>query len=116
MKLRDLVSRVTIDLRKFTDYALDPEHPVGRHKARVFKAALGYTRENYQALLEQIEAQVMDAEAILQRTDVHGQHVQVDLQIVGVAGQRAVVRTAWLIASGADEAHLVTLYVRTEEK
>ena len=32
-----------LDIRKLTDYVLDSDHSLGRHKARVFKAALGIT-------------------------------------------------------------------------
>lgn len=112
MKLRELASRIIVDPRKLTEYALNPENERGRHKARVFRAALGYTRDNYESLLEQIETQVLEAEAVAQRTDEYGQHVHVDLEIVGVADQRAVVRTGWLVAPGSDEARLITLYVR----
>jgi len=35
--------------------------------------------------------------------------VYADLEIVGVAGQRASVRTGWLVAPGSDEARLITL-------
>ena len=109
MKLRDLAGHVIIDLRKLTEYALNPENPIGRHKARVFEAMLGYTQDNYQALLEQIEAQALDADAVVQHVDAYGQHVYADLEIVGVAGQRASVRTGWLVAPGSDEARLITL-------
>jgi hypothetical protein len=30
-----------VDLRKLEDYCLSPSHPRGRHKARVFREALG---------------------------------------------------------------------------
>jgi hypothetical protein len=30
-------SRAIIDLQKIEDYCLDPTHPRGRHKARVFR-------------------------------------------------------------------------------
>ena len=36
-------ARAAIDIEKLRDYALNPEHPRGRHKARVFAAALGLT-------------------------------------------------------------------------
>lgn len=39
---------------KLRDYALDPEHPDGRHKARVFRAALGLAREDWEDLRQQI--------------------------------------------------------------
>ena len=32
-----------IDLHKVRDYILDPNHPTGKHKARVFRSVLGLT-------------------------------------------------------------------------
>jgi hypothetical protein len=32
--------RAELDIRKLTDYCLSPDHPRGRHKARVFRDAL----------------------------------------------------------------------------
>ena len=46
MKLGDVVSRITIDPRKLTEYALNPDNPVGRHKAYVFERALGFTKSH----------------------------------------------------------------------
>jgi len=36
---------------KLTGYCLNPEHPRGKHKARVFATALGFTAENADELL-----------------------------------------------------------------
>lgn len=116
MKLADVVSRVAIDPRKLTEYALDPDNPVGRHKALVFERALGFTKDNYRALLEQIEHAALSAEAYLKLTDTHGRHYSVDLEITGLWGQRAVVRTGWLVAPDSDQAWLTTLYVRKGEE
>ena len=38
-----------VDRQKLTGYCLNPEHPRGKHKARVF-ATLGFTAENADAL------------------------------------------------------------------
>jgi hypothetical protein len=35
--------RTFIDMRKLSEYALDPTHPAGGDKAIVFKSALGFT-------------------------------------------------------------------------
>ena len=43
-------NNAVVSLEKFTEYLLNPEHPTGRHKARVFKAALGLTLENAEFL------------------------------------------------------------------
>ena len=64
MKLSDVVSRIEIDPRKLTEYALNPDNPVGANKAVIFQCVLGYNRDNYQLLLEQIQSQAMEAEAI----------------------------------------------------
>lgn len=112
MRLRDIVRRVVVDAHKLTDYALDPENPIGRHKAMVFDRRLGFTRDNYAVLLQQVESRALDTDAHLQRTDQHGQHYRVDLEVTGTEGQQEIVRTGWLVAPGSDEARLVTLYVR----
>jgi hypothetical protein len=115
MKLRDIVSRVVIDTRKLTEYALNPDNPVGANKAVMFQRHLGFTKDNYDSLLEQISTQALDSEAILQRTDRHGQHYRVDLEIIGTEGQQEVVRTGWIVAPDSDEARLTTLYVRKRQ-
>jgi hypothetical protein len=111
MKLRDFASQLSIDSKKLTAYALNQNHPKGKHKARVFEVKLGYTADNYETLLQQIEALALDSEANLQRTDQYGQHIRVDLTVKGVFGQEATVRTGWLVTPGSDIAFLSTLYV-----
>jgi filamentous hemagglutinin len=115
MKLGDIVTRLVIDPRKLTEYALNPDNPVGADKAVMFQRHLGFTRDNYQPLLEQISAQTPEAEAIVGLTDEHGQRYRVDLEIVGTQGQREIVRTAWIVEPDSDAARLVTLYVRRRQ-
>ncbi|MBI4595024.1 MAG: hypothetical protein HY730_01430 [Candidatus Tectomicrobia bacterium] len=112
MKLRDIVSRVIIDHRKLTEYALSLESPWGRHKAVIFEQALGFTRDNYAELLEQIEEKALDAAATFHGEDEFGQRYTVDVTVRGMEGRQAVVRTGWFVPHETDEARLVTLYVR----
>jgi hypothetical protein len=112
MLLGDVVSCLTVDRRKLTDYALNPDNPVGGHKAIIFQRQLGYDKENYEPLLEQIQRLALGYEAIATKTNDHGRRYQVDLPIVGVAGQQAIVRTGWIVEPGREDyARLVTLYV-----
>jgi len=106
------VTRLVIDPRKLTEYALNPDNPVGADKAVMFQRHLGFTRDNYQPLLEQISAQTLEVEAILGLTDEHGQRYRVDLEIIGTQGQWEIVRTGWIVEADSDAARLVTLYVR----
>ncbi len=83
LKLGHLAKRIIINVAKLTNYALSLINDKGQHKARIFKAILGYTQENYQSLLEQIQAQALDAEVVVKQSDQYGQHLQVDLNIIG---------------------------------
>lgn len=113
MKLGDVARRIIIDSRKLTEYALNLDNPKGADKAIMFERHLGFTKDNHQLLLQQIESKVLDAEATVQTTDVHGQRYQVDLEIEGVElGQIETVRTGWIVELKNDIARLVTLYVR----
>ena len=113
MNLGDVVSRVVIDPRKLMEYALNPDNPRGADKAVMFERHLGFTKDNYQLLVQQIEMKVINSEATLLTTDVHGQRYQVDLEIGGVRSRQVeIVRTGWIVEPKSDVARLVTLYVR----
>jgi hypothetical protein len=112
MKLSDIVSRVVIDPRKLIEYALDPDAPWGRHKAIIFERKLGLTRENYADLLTQIQEQALNVESVFHSRDEFGQRYTVDLLIRGTEGRQAVVCTGWFVPHDADQARLVTLYVK----
>lgn len=115
MKLRDFASTLSISPAKFILYALNENHPKGKHKARVFNATLGFTAVNYHSLLHQIETQALDAEAEVYKEDRYGRHLQVDLTVTGIMGQQATIRTGWLVAADSDTAFLSTLYVLGNE-
>ena len=99
-----------VDLRKLVDYALNPDNPVGRHKARVFAAALGFDRSNGHLLVEEIRRGVMACLAEPGKVDAYGARYRVDLPLTGPQGS-AVVRTAWIYRTGSDVPELVTLHV-----
>jgi filamentous hemagglutinin len=111
MTLGEIVSRIVVDSRKLTAYALDSDNPLGRHKALVFERRLGLTISHVASLQQQIETLAPKAQAALQRSDQYGQHYRVDIQVTGTNEQRAAVRTGWVVPPGSDTAHLVTCYV-----
>lgn len=102
--------RVVIDLNKLAGYCLSPTHPVGRHKAAVFKSALGLTAADTFVLTDLIRQGVLTQPATLGRADEYGQRYQVDIPITTEVGT-AIVRTAWIIPTGEESARLVTCYV-----
>jgi len=42
--------QATVDVRKLRDYCMNPLHPEGKHKARLFAAALSMTDGDAEAL------------------------------------------------------------------
>jgi hypothetical protein len=105
----------TVDIRKLTEYALDPESPRGRHKARVFRSALGYTMDNAEELRSAILGCLPISEAILGETDFYGERYTVDCRIKTETGE-ATVRTGWIIRQRESFPRLTTCFVKDKEK
>lgn len=102
--------RAIIEARKLAGYALDPGHPRGRHKARVFRAALGIGPAEADWLRDAILAGLAGAEAVVDGADSHGTRHRVDLALR--RGTRsAVVRTVWIVREVGAAPRLVTCYV-----
>lgn len=113
MKLQEIVERIFIDPRKLTTYALDPSSLKGVNKAIMFQKHLGFTQDNYQLLLNQIQDKVMDNEAVIGTCNEYGQQYQVDVLINGIAiGQQEIVRTGWIVKPNENFARLTTAYIR----
>jgi hypothetical protein len=85
--------RAVVELEKLVDYCLDPLHPRGKHKARVFRSACGLVPENAELLRQQLLAAAELADAIPGRIDTHGQRYMIELNVTGPSGD-AVVRSA----------------------
>jgi hypothetical protein len=79
---------------KLQRYVLNPEHPVGSSKAKWFKEALGYTRENAGVLASQIR--FSPTRAIATELTTHGQKFNQTISIVGVNGKSIDVMFAWI--------------------
>ena len=99
-----------IEQTKLTRYCLHPAHEDGRHKARVFKSALGYDRTNAADLISAIRTGIMTHAAQHVGTTAHGSLWRVDMVIDGPGG-RATVRTGWIYEKGKDVPRLTTAYV-----
>jgi hypothetical protein len=113
MKLDQVADLLSVDSRKLAEYALNPNNPKGKDKALMFQQHLGYNRDNYHILQEQILAKALDAEVILGENDEFGQRYTMDMEIVGMrAMQKEVVRLGWIVEPESRVARLITLYVR----
>lgn len=96
------------DDRKLTEYALNPDHPVGGNKAKVIESATGLTKEDAAAVKQQILDQVKQGETIPGKVDEHGSRYAKDVTLTGPNGT-IVVRTAWIVDANTGETRLATV-------
>ncbi|HXG80057.1 MAG TPA: hypothetical protein VNJ31_12070 [Methyloceanibacter sp.] len=104
------VEAAILELQKLDRYILNPRHPRGRHKARVFKQTLGIERSDAvwlrQALLEGIKK----GDAVATAADAFGKRYRIDVPLER-QGRRAVVRTVWIERSGETVPRFITCWV-----
>lgn len=102
--------RAVVDMAKLRDYCLNPAHLRGRHKARVFAAALGLTADDADELQGALLDAVRTSEATAGGQDEYGQRYVLDFGMESATGQ-ATVRSVWIIRCGEDFPRLVTCHV-----
>jgi hypothetical protein len=99
-----------LDVRKLSAYCLDPTHPRGRHKARVFRDALGIGPKEAAWLRAQILDGVEISDAVELAADEFGRRWRADLPVQR-NDKRATIRTVWISRAGEDEIRFVTCWV-----
>jgi len=99
-----------VDLVKLTCYCLKPEHPRGKHKARVF-AALGFTAENADQLRAALLAAAATAEAHPGASDQFGTRYMLKFEIIGPQGAR-IVKSTWIVRRGESTPRLTSCFVK----
>jgi hypothetical protein len=99
-----------VETRKLRDYCLSPEHPRGRHKARVFASALGLTVDDSQELRRALLAAALSEEALVAEEDQYGQRYMLDFEM-STEMSSAVVRSGWMVRSGEDFPRFTSCWV-----
>jgi len=79
--------RAIVDIAKLRDYCLNPGHPRGRHKARVFASTLGLTPSDAGLLRENLLRAAREGNATSGYRDEYGQRYSTS-HSTGVAGER----------------------------
>ena len=98
-----------IPKEKFTMYALDPvKQP---DKAKTFKEALGYTKENYQDLIDNIQNNFKDDFMVLKNEDKFGKRYEYVVESTCANGRKANVCTGWIKENDSSEPRMTSAYV-----
>jgi hypothetical protein len=99
-----------VDRQKLTGYCLSPEHPRGKHKARVF-ATLGFTAENADELRVALLTAGATADAQPAASDQFGDRYVIEFELRGPRGS-GVVRSAWIVRRGETSPRLTSCFVK----
>jgi hypothetical protein len=96
---------------KLEEYVLDPRHPRGRHKARVFASVLGITWNN-QGVLESAlrEAASNSTDVISTGDEGFGETFEIRFRLTTDKGS-ATVLSAWIIRNGEGFPRLTTCFI-----
>ncbi|MBA3570602.1 MAG: hypothetical protein H0W34_01230 [Pyrinomonadaceae bacterium] len=101
--------RAEVDIRKLRDYCLNLDHEEGKHKARLFVAALGITADDAQDLRRALLEMLRTQDAQLGLRDEYGQRYTVDF-LFEWGGNQAMIRSGWIIEHDSDTPRLTTCY------
>ena len=109
MKLPN-AERAFVDIAKLRDYSLDAEHKEGKHKARVFAAALGLGPGDAEWLRAKLLDIASSEECRLARKTNYGQRYLIDFEL-SHERRSAQIRSIWIVRKGENFPRLVTCYV-----
>lgn len=99
-----------VEIAKLRDYCLNPHHPRGRHKARVFLATLGLAQADAEFLRGALIQAAREAEAVPGGSDDYGERFTVDFELFR-GDHRATIRSAWIILRGEVAPRLTSCFV-----
>lgn len=96
-----------ISEEKFTKYALDFEK--SPDKAMAFKKALGYTKDNYRELIDDIDRH-LNKDKLIEKGDIgYGMRYEQIMKLRGPNGKEANVLTGWI--QDSDDLRLTSAYI-----
>jgi hypothetical protein len=113
MKLPN-AERAVIPIEKLRDYSLNPNHPEGKHKARVFLEKLGLKAEDAERLRNLILEAIVTTEATEQQPTSYGRRFIVDFEVRSdqqLVVSLVLVRSAWIIRNDEDFPRLTTCFI-----
>ena len=94
---------------KLRNYLLSPVHPIGKNKARIFRAR-GFTLENWRDLERALLQLALEAEVYSTELTEFGRKYTIVGEIHGPDGSPLRVRTGWIVRPGNEAPTLVTAF------
>jgi hypothetical protein len=102
--------RAVVPIAKLRDYSLNTAHSEGKHKARVFRSALGFTVKDAEQLRQMILDAILVNDATERTSTAYGRRFVVDLDVTGIRGL-VTVRSTWIIRKDEDFPRLTSCFI-----
>ena len=99
-----------VDIVKLHDYCLNPLHPRGRHKARVFRSVLGLTQADAEILRDELLRAAREADVAVGDVDEYGERYTFDF-CLELSVRRAIIRSTWIVRRGEPFPRLTSCFV-----
>ncbi len=108
--------RSDIPRSKTAGYALNPDHPKGRHKAEAFRSALGFTKDDAPEVERQIYEWMGRNDPKPNGSNEYGDLFKTDMEMTGRNGKTARVIVSWIVYKGDVKYHLTSLYIKKRKR
>lgn len=108
--------RSDIPRSKTAGYALNPDHPKGRHKAEAFRSALGFTKDDAPEVELQIYEWMGRNDPKPKGSNEYGDLFKTDMEMTGRNGKTARVIVSWIVYKGDVKYHLTSLYIKKRKR
>lgn len=99
---------------KLEDYCLNPLHPDGKHKAKVFERALGITQINSKELESLVLRSAVSGEVTREQENDFGKTYRVEYEVEGM-NQQEILCTLWIVHKGGDTPYLTSSFIKARK-
>lgn len=103
--------KAVVSKSKLIEYSLNPFHETGKHKALVFRKALGMTDEDADFLIEQILKAASDEPAMIYGETEFGLLFKLEFELT-FGNRTATVRTGWIVKKSENFPRLTTCFIK----
>lgn len=106
-------NKVVVELRKLREYCLSDSHPVGKHKAKIFQAALNLDSNDAEELRIAVLKVAIECDAIPGEDDRYGKRYTIDF-IFSKFEKKATIRSCWIFLNNENFPRLTTCYINVK--
>lgn len=107
--------QMTVPISKLIDYALSDEHPVGRHKAKLFSDLMAISKSEWRFLAYQIRNGLEQARLEKVEATQYGVQYRAQMELIGINGRVMTIETRWIIRAN-EPAQLSTAFVASKDQ